>query len=69
MDLIYTGGLEIECSLVPTLSFLKDMIQKTNALPPAVVLDRVSHSIGKMEEGWGGGWDKGRWGGWVGGWG
>ena len=55
LDLLYTGGLEIGCSLVPTLSFLKDMIQKTNALPPAVVLDRVSHSIGKMEERWVGG--------------
>ena len=42
-----TGGLDIECSLVSTLAFLKH--QKT--LPPAVVLDQVSKSIGKADLG------------------
>ena len=41
------GGLDMDCSLVLTLAFLKDIVRKLNTVPPAVVLDRVSRSIGK----------------------
>ena len=44
---MFTGGLDIECSLVSTLALLKDMIHKLKTLPPASVLDQVSKSIGK----------------------